>query len=99
METIPLKKSSCTMKKTKEYTGKRDPRFVTKRRGGTLDNQHHYLLAGWGAKCAEHVLQYFSNEHPTDNRPKDAIDKAFFWSRDEISMTEAGKQLIWLMMQ
>jgi hypothetical protein len=73
----------------KEYKGKRDPRFVTRRRGGTLDNQNHFLLVVWAAKCAEHVLHYFSNVHPTDNRPKDAIEKALSWSRGDISMTEA----------
>jgi hypothetical protein len=34
----------------------RDPRFVTMRRGGTLTDSDHHLLALWAASCAEHVL-------------------------------------------
>ena len=34
----------------------RDPRFVTIRRGGTLTDADHHLLALWAASCAEHVL-------------------------------------------
>lgn len=35
----------------------RDPRFITIRRGGTLSDDHHRLLALWAAACAEHVLR------------------------------------------
>src|SRR5439155_10482800 len=34
----------------------RDPRFVTIRRGGTLTDSEHHLLALWAASCAKHVL-------------------------------------------
>ncbi len=34
----------------------RDPRFVTIRRGGTLTDSDHQLLALWAGACAEHVL-------------------------------------------
>ena len=37
----------------------RDPRFVTIRRGGTLTDSDHRLLALWAASCAEHVLDLF----------------------------------------
>jgi hypothetical protein len=37
----------------------RDPRFVTIRRGGTLTDSDHQLLALWAASCAEHVLHFF----------------------------------------
>jgi hypothetical protein len=33
-----------------------DPRFVTIRRGGTLTDADHHLLALWAASCAQHVL-------------------------------------------
>jgi hypothetical protein len=33
-----------------------DPRLVTIRRGGTLTDADHHLLALWAAECAEHVL-------------------------------------------
>ena len=34
----------------------RDPRFITIRRGGTLTDSDHRLLALWAAACGEHVL-------------------------------------------
>ncbi len=37
----------------------RDPRFITLRRGGTLTDSDHQLLAVWAAACAEHVLPLF----------------------------------------
>lgn len=30
----------------------RDPRFITVRRGGTLEDDDHHLLALWAADCA-----------------------------------------------
>jgi hypothetical protein len=39
----------------------RDPRFVTIRRGGTLTDSNHHLLALWAASCAEHVLHLFES--------------------------------------
>src|SRR6266550_3631079 len=38
----------------------RDPRFITIRRGGILEDSHHRLLAQWAAECAEHVLPLFA---------------------------------------
>lgn len=77
------------MAKEPSYTGHRDVRFVTIRRGGTLDDLHHRLLAAWAADCAEHVLDYFSAQHPDDDRPRRAIDQARAWACSEISMTQA----------
>ena len=71
------------------YTGRRDPRFVTIRRGGTLDDSQHRLLAAWAADCAEHVLVHFYSQYPEDDRPRRAIEQARAWSRGEISMTQA----------
>jgi hypothetical protein len=70
-------------------TGHRDSRFVTVRRGGTLEDSQHRLLAAWAADCAEHVLDYFRLQHPGDDRPQRAIEQARAWSRGEISMTQA----------
>ena len=39
----------------------RDPRFITIRRGGTLTDSDHHLLALWAAACAEHVLHLFES--------------------------------------
>jgi len=44
----------------------RDPRLVTVRRGGTLKDADHRLLAVWAAACAEHVLHFFEQVHPRD---------------------------------
>ena len=59
----------------------RDPRFVTSRRGGTLTDPDHHLLALWAASCAEHVLHLFESAHPEDPRPRQAIDHARAWVR------------------
>lgn len=68
---------------------KRDPRFITVRRGGTLRDADHHLLAIWAAACAEHVLHLFEEVRPADDRPRRAIDLARAWARGEITMTEA----------
>src|SRR3981081_3555107 len=67
----------------------RDPRFVTIRRGGTLTDSDHHLLALWAASCAEHVLDLFQSARPEDARPRRAIELGRAWARGEITMTEA----------
>src|SRR4051794_25687324 len=67
----------------------RDPRFVTIRRGGTLIDPDHRLLALWAASCAEHVLDRFESARPEDPRPRQAIEQARAWVRGEITMTQA----------
>jgi hypothetical protein len=67
----------------------RDPRFVTIRRGGTLTDSEHQLLALWAASCAEHVLDRFESARPEDPRPRQAIEQARSWVRGEITMTQA----------
>jgi hypothetical protein len=68
---------------------KRDPRFITIRRGGTLLDAHHHLLALWAADCAQHVLHFFEQAQPGDDRPLRAIEQARAWARGEVSMTQA----------
>jgi hypothetical protein len=68
---------------------KRDPRFITIRRGGTLTDSDHQLLALWAATCAEHVLHLFEAAQPFDPRPRQAIAQARAWVRGEITMTQA----------
>jgi len=77
------------MRKEIAYAGRRDSQFVTVRRGGTLEDSQHRLLAAWAADCAEHVIDYFRLQHPDDERPQRAIEQARAWSRGEISMTQA----------
>ena len=66
-----------------------DPRFVTLRRGGTLTDPDHHLLALWAASCAEHVLHLFESAQPKDLRPRQAIDSARAWVRGEVTMMQA----------
>ena len=67
----------------------RDPRFITIRRGGTLTDSDHQLLALWAATCAEHVLHLFESAQPSDPRPRQAIAQARAWVRGEITMSQA----------
>jgi hypothetical protein len=67
----------------------RDPRLVTIRRGGTLSDADHHLLAVWAADCAEHVLDQFERVRPADDRPRRAIELARAWARGEVRMTDA----------
>ena len=59
----------------------RDPRFITIRRGGTLTDSDHRLLALWAAACAEHVLHLFESVQPSDPRPRQAIEQIRAWAR------------------
>jgi hypothetical protein len=67
----------------------RDPRFITIRRGGTLTDSDHRLLALWAAACAEHVLHLFESVQPSDPRPRQAIELTRAWTRGEITMSRA----------
>jgi len=67
----------------------RDPRFITVRRGGSLTDPDHHLLALWAALCAEHVLELFESARPQDPRPRLAIESARAWVRGEIPMMQA----------
>ena len=67
----------------------RDPRFITIRRGGTLTDADHRLLALWAATCAEHVLHLFESARPSDPRPREAIERARAWVRGEATMSQA----------
>lgn len=67
----------------------RDPRLVTVRRGGTLTDDDHQLLALWAAACADHVIAYFERERPDDPRPREAIAAARAWAGGELPMMQA----------
>jgi hypothetical protein len=67
----------------------RDPRFITIRRGGTLTDSDHQLLALWAAACAEHVLPLFEAVQPSDPRPRQAIEQIRAWARGEIRMSDS----------
>jgi Imm-5 like putative immunity protein len=67
----------------------RDPRFITVRRGGSLEERDHQLLAIWAADCAQHVLHHFEEMRPAHDRPRRAIDLGRAWARGEITWWEA----------
>ena len=67
----------------------RDPRFITVRRGGTLADDDHRRLAIWAADCADHVLHYFAEARPKDDRPRRAIELGRAWTRGEVKWQEA----------
>lgn len=67
----------------------RDKRFITIRRGGTLTDEEHRMLAVWAAECAGHVLHYFEEVRPDDDRPRRAIEAAQSWVNGEIKMMQA----------
>ena len=67
----------------------RDQRLVTIRRGGTLTDSHHALLAVWAADCAGHALGLFEDEHPGDPRPRQAIVAARAWAAGQMKMMQA----------
>ncbi len=67
----------------------RDPRFITIRRGGSLTDADHHLLALWAAACAQHVLPLFESPQPSDPRPRHAIEQVRAWTRGEITMTQS----------
>jgi hypothetical protein len=66
----------------------RDPRLITGRRGGSLTDADHHLLALWAAVCAEHVLPLFEAVRPDDDRPRRAIEAARAWVRGELPMMQ-----------
>ena len=59
------------------------------RRGGTLEEFYHHLLTIWAADCAQHVLHFFEEKQPNDDRPRRAIELARAWARGEITMSQA----------
>jgi len=63
--------------------------LITVRRGGTLQDSDHHLLAVWAADCAQHVLHFFEEAQPGDDRPRRAIEQARAWARGEVTMTQA----------
>ncbi|KGN40942.1 putative immunity protein [Knoellia aerolata] len=67
----------------------RDPRLVTVRRGGTLSDDDHRLLAEWALQCAEHVLPLFEDHVPGDARPRESIEVGRAWIRGEVPMKVA----------
>lgn len=69
----------------------RDLRLVTVRRGGSLTDEHHRLLALWAADCADAVLPLFAARFPDDGRPVDALAATRAWAGGRMSMTDCRR--------
>ncbi|PRX47794.1 hypothetical protein B0I33_105377 [Prauserella shujinwangii] len=54
-----------------------------------LSEEDHRAVACWAADCAEHVLPYFVEERPADDRPRRAVEAGRAWARGELAITEA----------
>ena len=67
----------------------RDPRLITLRRGGSLTDDAHHLLAAWAIECAEQVLPLFESEAPDDARVREALEAGRAWIRGELRMSDA----------
>jgi hypothetical protein len=69
--------------------GRKDP--MTVKHAERLDEQDHRLLTIWASDCAEHVLPYFEEMYPEDDRPRKAIEAARAWVRGDLPMVDARK--------
>ncbi|WP_251150979.1 putative immunity protein [Cellulosimicrobium sp. Marseille-Q4280] len=69
----------------------RDPRLITVRRGGSLTDDHHRLLAEWAILCADHVLPLFEQARPDDTRPRGALETARGWMRGDVPVRDAHR--------
>lgn len=67
----------------------RDPRLITVRRGGTLTDRDHHLLALWASDCAAHVLELFEAVRQDDPRPRRAIEQIRAWTRGDVGMMQS----------
>ena len=50
-----------------------------------LDKEDQRSLALWAADCAEHVLPFFEEKYPGDDRPRKAVEAGRAWVRGEIA--------------
>lgn len=62
------------------------PREEIEEMMGRLD---HLTQAIWAADCAQHVLPYFQDLYPWDQRPRYAIDAVRSWARGDLAVSKA----------
>lgn len=48
---------------------------------GEVSQEDQRALATWAADCAEHVLPFFEDRYPGDDRPRKAIEACRAWVR------------------
>jgi ADP-ribosylglycohydrolase len=76
------------MEKVKSIYKKGDS-DIKKKIAELADKMDHKTLAIWAADCVEHVLSYFEEKYPRDNRPRKAVEAGRAWVRGEMSVSEA----------
>jgi hypothetical protein len=54
-----------------------------------LTSSDHRTLVVWATECAAHVLPYFEENYPNDNRPRKALEAGRAWVRGEVAVSEA----------
>ena len=54
-----------------------------------LDEQDHRSLVLWAVDCAEHVLPYFEDKYPEDDRPRKALEAGRAWALGKLAMGAA----------
>ncbi len=50
--------------------------------------QDHRIIGDLGRRLRGHVLPYFEEQHPEDNRPRAAIAAGRAWARGELAVSE-----------
>jgi len=54
-----------------------------------VKTEDHRTLTLWAADCVERVLSCFEQQHPLDDRPRNAIAAGRAWARGEIRVGDA----------
>jgi hypothetical protein len=72
-----------------KFTDKKGDSDIKNEIAELASKMDHRTLAIWAADCAEHVLSYFEDKYPKDNRPRKAIEAVRAWVRGETSVSEA----------
>jgi len=59
-----------------------------------VKKSEHKILATWAADCADRVLHHFEKNYPADIRPREAIEAARAWVREDIKMIDVRRFVI-----
>lgn len=54
-----------------------------------LDTIDHHQAVRWAADCAEHILRFYEEKHPADERPRKAVSAARDWVNGRIGVRDA----------
>ena len=71
------------------FTNKNGEKDIQKEITELTGKINQKILVIWATDCAEHVLSYFEEKYPKDNRPRKAIEAGRAWVYGKISVGEA----------